>query len=152
MKLWAGRTGGDVDERLSAVNNSIGFDSRMVKQDITGSIAHATMLGRVGVITPEESAQIVEGLKGILSDIDSGKLEIDMSCEDIHTFVEATLTQRIGDAGKKLHTGRSRNDQVALDIRMYLADQIDHTIAQAKDLVAALCDVAAQHTETVMPG
>ena len=122
MKLWAGRTGGDVDERLSAINNSIGFDSRMYRQDITGSIAHATMLGRVGVITPEESAQIVEGLKGILADIDSGALEIDMTCEDIHTFVEATLTQRIGTAGKKLHTARSRNDQVALDIRMYLSD------------------------------
>ena len=152
MKLWAGRTGGDVDERLSASNNSIGFDSRMYRQDILGSVAHATMLGRVGVITPEESAQIVEGLKGILSDIESGALEIDMTCEDIHTFVEATLTERIGAAGKKLHTGRSRNDQVALDIRMYLADQIDHLTGLAKDLVAALCDVAAQHTETVMPG
>ncbi len=152
MKLWAGRTGGDVDARLSAINNSIGFDSRMYRQDITGSIAHATMLGRVGVITPEESAQIVDGLKGILSDIESGALPIDMTCEDIHTFVEATLTQRIGTAGKKLHTARSRNDQVALDIRMYLADSIDRTVAQAKDLVAALCDVAEGHTETVMPG
>ena len=152
MKLWAGRTGGDVDERLSAINNSIGFDSRMYRQDIEGSIAHATMLGRVGVITPEESAQIVEGLKGILSDIDSGALEIDMTCEDIHTFVEATLTQRIGTAGKKLHTARSRNDQVALDIRMYLAERIDHLTALAKDLTNALCDVAEQHVETVMPG
>ena len=152
MKLWAGRTGGDVDERLSAINNSIGFDSRMYRQDIEGSIAHATMLGRVGVITPEESAQIVEGLKGILSDIDSGALEIDMTCEDIHTFVEATLTQRIGTAGKKLHTARSRNDQVALDIRMYLAERIDHLTALAKDLTHALCDVAERHVETVMPG
>ncbi len=152
MKLWAGRTGGDVDERLSAINNSIGFDSRMYKQDIQGSIAHATMLGKVGVITPEESAQIVEGLKGILSDIDSGTLEIDMTCEDIHTFVEATLTQRIGTAGKKLHTARSRNDQVALDIRMYLAERIDHLTGLAKDLANALCDVAEQHVETVMPG
>ena len=152
MKLWAGRTGGDVDERLSAINNSIGFDSRMYRQDITGSIAHATMLGKVGVITPEESRQIVEGLKGILADIDSGALEIDMTCEDIHTFVEATLTQRIGDAGKKLHTGRSRNDQVALDIRMYLADRIDHLIELAKALANAFCDVAEEHLETVMPG
>ena len=152
MKLWAGRTGGNVDERLSAINNSIGFDSRMYRQDITGSIAHATMLGRVGVITPEESAQIVEGLKGILEDINAGRLAIDMTCEDIHTFVEATLTARIGAAGKKLHTGRSRNDQVALDIRMYLADAIDHLTALAKDLATAFCDVAEQHLETVMPG
>ena len=152
MKLWAGRTGGDVDERLSAINNSIGFDSRMFRQDITGSIAHAIMLGKVGVITPEESAQIAEGLKGILADIESGALAIDMTCEDIHTFVEATLTARIGTAGKKLHTARSRNDQVALDIRMYLADEIDRLSGLAKDLISALCDVAEQHLETVMPG
>ena len=152
MKLWAGRTGGDVDERLSAINNSIGFDSRMYRQDITGSMAHAAMLGKVGVITPEESARIVEGLEGILADIESGALEIDMGCEDIHTFVEATLTERIGTAGKKLHTARSRNDQVALDIRMYLADRIDRLSELAKDLAHALCDVAEQHLETVMPG
>ena len=152
MKLWAGRTGGDVDERLSAINNSIGFDSRMYKQDITGSIAHAKMLGRVGVITDEEAAQIVEGLEGILADIESGKLAIDMTCEDIHTFVEATLTERIGTAGKKLHTARSRNDQVALDIRMYLSDAIDRLVGLAKDLAGAFCDVAEQHFETVMPG
>ena len=124
----------------------------MYRQDITGSIAHAKMLGRVGVISPEESEQIVEGLRGILADIESGKLEIDMSCEDIHTFVEATLTERIGDAGKRLHTGRSRNDQVALDIRMFLADEIDRLSALAKDLVSAFCEVAEKHLETVMPG
>ncbi len=152
MKLWAGRTGGDVDERLSAINNSIGFDSRMVKQDITGSIAHARMLGKVGVIDEADAAAIVAGLKGILADIESGALEIDMTCEDIHTFVEATLTERIGDAGKRLHTARSRNDQVALDIRMYLADEIDRLASLAKDLAAAFCDVAEQHLETVMPG
>ena len=152
MKLWAGRTGGDVDERLSAINNSIGFDSRMYREDITGSMAHARMLGRVGVITEAEAAQIVDGLKGILDDIDAGTLDIDMTCEDIHTFVEATLTQRIGTAGKKLHTARSRNDQVALDIRMYLSAQIDRLIGLAKALVRALCDVAEAHTETVMPG
>ena len=152
MKLWAGRSSGDVDARLSAINNSIGFDSRMYRQDINGSIAHATMLGKVGVITEEEKDQIVEGLKGILADIDSGALEIDMSCEDIHTFVEATLTERIGVAGKKLHTARSRNDQVALDIRMYLADQIDHLTELAKDLTRAFCEVAEKHLETVMPG
>ena len=152
MKLWAGRTGGDVDERLSAINNSIGFDSRMDRQDITGSIAHAKMLGRIGVITEKEQADIVAGLEGILADLESGALAIDMECEDIHTFVEATLTERIGTAGKKLHTARSRNDQVALDIRMYLSDAIDHLTALSKDLVAALCEVAEQHLETVMPG
>ncbi len=152
MKLWAGRTGGDVDERLSAINNSIGFDSRMYRQDITGSIAHAKMLGRIGVITEKEQADIVAGLEGILADLESGALAIDMECEDIHTFVEATLTERIGTAGKKLHTARSRNDQVALDIRMYLSDAIDHLTALSKDLVAALCEVAEQHLETVMPG
>ncbi len=152
MKLWAGRTGGDVDERLSAINNSIGFDSRMARQDITGSIAHAKMLGKIGVITENEQADIVAGLEGILADLESGALEIDMTCEDIHTFVEATLTERIGTAGKKLHTARSRNDQVALDIRMYLADAIDRLTGLSKDLIAALCDVAEQHLETVMPG
>ena len=135
MKLWAGRTGGDVDERLSAINNSIAFDSRMAKQDITGSMAHAAMLGRQAIVEPEDAAKIVEGLRGILADLESGALEIDMTCEDIHTFVEATLTERIGDAGKRLHTARSRNDQVALDIRMYLADAIDRLIALAKDLI-----------------
>ena len=143
---------GQVDEKLNELNASIGFDSRMYKQDITGSIAHATMLGAVGVVTAEESRQIVEGLKGILSDIEEGKLEIDMTCEDIHTFVEGELTGRIGAAGKKLHTGRSRNDQVALDIRMYLADQIDHLVELAKDLISAYCEVAKQHLDTVMPG
>jgi len=152
MKLWAGRTGGDVDERLSAINNSIGFDSRMYRQDITGSMAHARMLGRQGIIPAEDAEQIVAGLEGILADLESGALEIDMDCEDIHTFVEATLTQRIGEAGKRLHTARSRNDQVALDIRMFLADEIDRLSGLAKALAGALCDVAEQHLETVMPG
>ena len=152
MKLWAGRMTGSVDERLNEINASIGFDCRMARQDITGSIAHATMLGEVGVISPEDSTAIVQGLKGILADLESGALEIDMTCEDIHTFVEATLTERIGDAGKRLHTGRSRNDQVALDIRMYLTDQIDHIVSLAADFIAALCDTAKGHLETVMPG
>ena len=152
MKLWAGRTGGDVDARLSAINNSIGFDSRMFRQDIAGSIAHATMLGKTGVIAPEEAARITEGLKGILADLESGALEIDIECEDIHTFVEATLTARIGTAGKRLHTARSRNDQVALDIRLYLSDEIDRLIGLAKGLTNALCDIAEAHLETVMPG
>ena len=152
MKLWAGRMSGEVDERLNALNASIGFDCRMAKQDIEGSIAHATMLGETGVVSAGDSAKIVEGLKGILADLESGALEIDMTCEDIHTFVEGELTRRIGDAGKKLHTGRSRNDQVALDIRMYLSDRIDALIARAKDLIAALCDVSEEHLHAVMPG
>ena len=152
MKLWAGRMSGEVDERLNALNASIGFDCRMAKQDIEGSIAHATMLGETGVVSAGDSAKIVEGLKGILADLESGALEIDMACEDIHTFVEGELTRRIGDAGKKLHTGRSRNDQVALDIRMYLSDRIDALIARAKDLIAALCEVSEEHLHAVMPG
>lgn len=152
MKLWAGRMTGQVDEKLNALNASIGFDSRMYRQDIAGSIAHATMLGKVGVVTGAESAQIVEGLKGILSDLESGALEIDRTCEDIHTFVEGELTRRIGAPGKKLHTGRSRNDQVALDIRLYLAEQIDGLIARAKALIGAFCDVAKAHLDAVMPG
>ncbi len=152
MKLWAGRMTGQVDEKLNELNASIGFDSRMYKQDITGSIAHATMLGKVGVITEDESKQIVDELKNMIAEIDAGTLQIDMTCEDIHTFVEGELTARIGAAGKKLHTGRSRNDQVALDIRLYLADEIDQLIALAKDLISAYCEVAKQHLHTVMPG
>ena len=152
MKLWSGRLKGDVNELLNDLNASIGFDSRMIVQDITGSIAHATMLGEVGVITPGESAQIVEGLKGILADVQSGALPIDMTSEDVHTFVEAELTKRIGAAGKKLHTGRSRNDQVALDVRMYLAAEIDRVTALSEDLIAAFTEVAERHRHTVMPG
>ena len=152
MKLWSGRLKGDVNELLNDLNASIGFDSRMIVQDITGSIAHATMLGEVGVITPEESAQIVEGLKGILADVQSGALPIDMTSEDVHTFVEAELTKRIGAAGKKLHTGRSRNDQVALDVRMYLAAEIDRVTALTENLIAAFTEVAERHHHTVMPG
>ena len=152
MKLWAGRMSGEVDERLNKLNASIGFDSRMYKQDITGSIAHARMLGKTGIIDIAESEKIIEGLKGILADIDAGVLEIDMTAEDIHTFVEGELTARIGDAGKRLHTARSRNDQVALDDRMYLADEIVELIAGAKKLANVLCDVAEKHLGSVMSG
>ena len=152
MKLWAGRLQGQVDEKLNQLNASIGFDSRMYKQDITGSMAHAKMLGKQGIIPAEDSEKIIAGLKDILAEIETGALEIDMTSEDIHTFVEGELTKRIGDAGKRLHTARSRNDQVALDIRMYLADEIDRTIALARDLILALCEVAKQHLESVMPG
>ncbi len=152
MKLWAGRLQGQVDEKLNALNASIGFDSRMYRQDITGSIAHARMLGKQAIISEEDAHKIVEGLKDILSDLEAGTLEIDPTSEDIHTFVEGELTRRIGDAGKRLHTARSRNDQVALDLRMYLADEIEHTIALAAELARALCEVAREHLHSVMPG
>lgn len=152
MKLWEGRMSGEIDERLNKLNASIGFDMRMYKQDITGSIAHARMLGKAGIIEKGESEKIVCGLTEILADLESGALKIDRTAEDIHTFVEGELTTRLGDAGKRLHTARSRNDQVALDIRMYLADEIDVLVARAKALTGALIDVAETHTETVMPG
>ena len=143
---------GDVDARLNELNASIGFDSRMIHEDIAGSVAHATMLGETGVVSREDSAAIVEGLKGIITDIDAGTLQIDMTAEDVHTFVEAELTRRIGDAGKRLHTGRSRNDQVALDIRLYLANAIKRIQALAEDFIRALCETARAHLGTVMPG
>ena len=152
MKLWAGRMSGQIDDKLNELNASISFDSRMSQEDITGSLAHATMLGEVGVISQSDSKAIVEGLRGILADVQSGALPIDMTAEDVHTFVEGELTQRIGDAGKRLHTGRSRNDQVALDIRMYLSGQIDRLIALSRELISACCETAKQHLDTVMPG
>lgn len=151
-KMWAGRFSKEVDETVNAFNSSISFDGRMYRNDIQGSIAHATMLGQCGIISVSDSEKIIEGLKGILADIESGKLEMDMTAEDIHMFIEAELTKRLGDVGKRLHTSRSRNDQVAVDIRMYLRDEI----AQIKELVLkladTLCDMASEHTETVMPG
>ena len=152
MKLWAGRFSKEADERVNDFNSSISFDSRMYRQDIAGSIAHATMLGEQNIIDPSESETIIKGLKSILSDLDSGKLAFDPEAEDIHMFVEAELTARIGDAGKRLHTARSRNDQVALDIRLYLREAADGLISQVKELIASLCNMAEQHTETVMPG
>ena len=117
-KMWAGRFKEEVDEKVNDFNSSISFDARMYRQDITGSIAHATMLGKTGIIELSESQALVEGLKGILEDIEQGKLEFDPTAEDIHMFVEAELTKRLGDTGKRLHTSRSRNDQVALDFKM----------------------------------
>ena len=120
-KMWAGRFSKEVDETVNAFNSSISFDGRMYRHDIEGSIAHAEMLGRCGIISKDDSLKIQEGLKEILADIESGALELDMTAEDIHMFVEAELTKRYGDVGKRLHTSRSRNDQVALDIRLYLS-------------------------------
>ena len=151
-KMWAGRFSKELDKRVNDFNSSISFDARMYRQDIRGSIAHATMLGDTGIIDKVESEKIVEGLNGILSDIDSGKLLFDPNAEDIHMFVEQVLTERLGDTGKRLHTARSRNDQVALDIRMYLRDEIMVIIPMLKNLAETLCKTAEDNTDTVMPG
>ncbi|MBQ6180503.1 MAG: argininosuccinate lyase [Ruminococcus sp.] len=150
--MWAGRFSKQVDDTVNAFNSSIAFDARMYEQDIKGSIAHATMLGDCGIIPKEDSLEIIGGLKEILDDIKSGKLEFDPVAEDIHMFIEAELTKRLGDVGKRLHTARSRNDQVAVDLRLYLRDEI----AQIKELVVELTKtiigMAKEHTETIMPG
>ncbi|MCI8442036.1 MAG: argininosuccinate lyase [Provencibacterium sp.] len=152
MKLWAGRIQQEADQRLNDFDASIHFDSRLYKQDIGGSMAHATMLRDCGILSPAECEQILAGLSGILRELESGELLIDPESEDIHTFVEAELTARIGEAGKKLHTARSRNDQIALDLRLYLRDESTLLIAQLQELIRVLCDKAEEHTETVMPG
>ena len=151
-KLWAGRFSKEVDETVNAFNSSIAFVGRMYKEDITGSIAHATMLGDCGIIPKADSLQIIEGLKGILEDLESGALELDPTAEDIHMFVEAELTKRLGDVGKRLHTARSRNDQVALDIRLYLRAEMGEIRGLIAKLLHTLCDLAQQHLDTVMPG
>ena len=151
-KMWAGRFSKEVDSGVNAFNSSISFDCRMYKNDIEGSIAHATMLGEQGIITMEDSLTIIGGLKEILDDLNSGKLMFDPNAEDVHMFVEAELTKRLGDVGKRLHTSRSRNDQVALDIRLYLRDEIDEIHTLVHKLTETLCDIAEQHKDTIMPG
>lgn len=151
-KMWAGRSSKEVDSRVNDFNSSISFDSRMYRQDIKGSMAHAEMLGDTGIIDKAESEKIIGGLKGILEDIDSGALQFDPEAEDIHMFVESELTKRLGDTGKRLHTARSRNDQVALDIRMYLKDEINEIIPMIKELIGVLCDIAEKNLDTIMPG
>lgn len=151
-KLWAGRTSGETSQLADDFNSSIHFDSRMYRQDITGSMAHAAMLGAQNIITQAEAGQIIDGLSCILEDLETGKLEFDMSCEDIHMFVEQVLTQRIGDVGKKLHTARSRNDQVALDFRMYLRDEIDEITELVTALTNTVTDKAEQYASAIMPG
>ena len=152
MKLWTGRFQKEISKTTNDFNSSISFDSRMYKEDITGSIAHATMLGECGIIDMEQSEIICKGLEEILTDIESGKLEIDMEAEDIHTFIEGELTKRLGDAGKRLHTARSRNDQVALDIRLYLRNQTEELKKLVKGLIEVICNKAEQYADTVMPG
>lgn len=151
-KMWAGRFTKEIDERVNDFNSSISFDARMYKQDIEGSIAHATMLGECGIIPLEESKSIIKGLKGILEDIDNGDLHFDPTAEDVHMFVEAELTSRLGDAGKRLHTARSRNDQVALDIRMNLKVEIKEIEKLVKELIETLANLAEKNLTTVMPG
>ncbi len=151
-KMWAGRTAGETDKLADDFNSSIAFDSRMYRQDITGSMAHAAMLGKQGIITEVEAEQLIQGLAEILSDLESGALSIDMTAEDIHMFVESELTKRLGDLGKKLHTARSRNDQVALDLRLYLRDEIAEIISEIKSLINALCEKAEENKDAIMPG
>ncbi len=151
-KMWAGRTDGVTEQLADDFNSAIRFDSRMYRQDITGSMTHAAMLAAQGIISQADADAIVTGLEQILRDLDSGALAIDMTCEDIHMFVEQVLTQRLGDVGKKLHTARSRNDQVALDIRLYLRSEIDAISDFVKKLAAAVTDKAEIYADAIMPG
>ena len=151
-KMWTGVTAGKTDPLADDFNSSIRFDKRMARQDITGSIAHAAMLASKGIITEAEGDALAEGLAGILEDLQTGKLTIDESCEDIHMFVEQVLTERIGETGKKLHTARSRNDQVALDLRMTLRDENDEISGLIRELLKVLTDTAEKHKESIMPG
>ena len=151
-KMWAGRFIGALDKMADDFNSSISFDSKMYREDITGSMAHAAMLKAQGIISAEDADIIIAELERILADIESGELVFDLDCEDIHMFVEAELTKRIGDAGKKLHTARSRNDQVALDTRLYLRRRTNETIELVKELILAVADKAEENKATIMPG
>ncbi|XOQ42908.1 MAG: Argininosuccinate lyase [Clostridium sp.] len=152
MKLWAGRFHKELDSKVNDFNSSISFDSRMAEEDIKGSMAHAAMLGECGIIAKEEADKICKGLEEILSDLKSGALSIDPEAEDIHTFVEGELTSRLGDTGKRLHTARSRNDQVAVDLRLYLKEQCAELQKQLYELIEVLCKKALEHKGDVMPG
>lgn len=152
VKPWGGRFTEPTDAFVEAFTASVGFDHQLYAHDIAGSIAHARMLAKIGVLTSEEFEAIVEGLQSIKDDIDNGKFSWSVSLEDVHMNIEAALTERIGDTGKKLHTGRSRNDQVATDIRLYLREQIDLISTELQRLQTALVDLAEQHVGTIMPG
>ncbi len=151
-KMWTGVTAGQTDQLADDFNSSIRFDSRMFREDIRGSIAHATMLAAKGILSQDDCDAIVSGLAWILEDLESGELAIDPNAEDIHMFVEQVLTERIGDTGKKLHTARSRNDQVALDLRLYLMKENDAISAKIRDVITVLTELAEEHKSTVMPG
>ncbi len=152
MKLWGGRFTKETNQLVHNFNASIGFDQKFYKQDIAGSIAHVTMLAKQNILTEEEKKTIIDGLNGILTDIENGTLVIDGTHEDIHSFVEAHLIERVGDAGKKLHTGRSRNDQVALDMKLYIRDEIKETDELVKKLLDELQIIMEKNTDTYMPG
>lgn len=151
-QLWKGRFKKELAKETNDFNSSIKFDKRMFEEDIKGSMAHASMLGAAGIIEKSESEKIVDGLDGILADIKNGKLEIDETAEDIHTFVEGELTKRLGDTGKRLHTARSRNDQVALDIRLTLRKEIGEIEGKLKELISVICNKAQENEMTIMPG
>ena len=151
-KMWAGRFLKASDKRADDFNSSIHFDSRMYRQDIQGSMAHAAMLAAQGILTQDDCDAITAGLEGILNDLDSGALAVDMEAEDIHMFVEAELTKRIGDTGKRLHTARSRNDQVAVDLRMYLRDEVKEIIDGVYGLIEAVAQQAEANTDAILPG
>ncbi len=152
MKLWGGRFTKETNQLVHNFNASISFDQKFYKQDIRGSIAHVTMLAKQGILTNEDKETIVNGLNGILNDIENGTLEISATSEDIHSFVEQTLIERVGEAGKRLHTGRSRNDQVALDMKLYTRDEIVEIDGLLKTLLSSLLKVMEENTETYMPG
>lgn len=152
MELWKGRFEKEIDPETFEFNKSICIDSKMYKEDILGSIAHSKMLGKQGIISKEDSEKIAEELSKILDDIETGKLEIDYNIEDIHTFIESELTNRIGSVGKKLHTARSRNDQVALDLRMHLKIKVQDLIKYIESLINVFDNLSIEHKETIMPG
>ena len=151
-KMWAGRAVGQLDQAADDFNSSLRFDSRMYRQDIMGSLAHAAMLAKCGILSPAERDQLTEGLMGVLEDLESGKLSLDPAAEDIHMFVEQVLTERLGDVGKKLHTARSRNDQVALDLRLWLREESGKVRGQLRELIAVIADQAEANTDAIVPG
>jgi argininosuccinate lyase len=151
-KLWSGRSTSEVSELMDQLNRSIGFDQRLLRQDLQAGMAHAAMLGAQEIIAPEDAKSIVHGLQAMLNDFEAGHLPVDLSVEDVHTFVELELTRRIGDAGKKLHTGRSRNDQVTTDLRLYLAQEIDALCALFEKLISVLNQGSEKHATVLMPG
>ena len=151
-QLWGGRFTKETDKLVYNFNASISFDQKFYRQDIRGSIAHVTMLAASGILTDAEREQIIDGLNGILNDVENGNLEITDTYEDIHSFVEANLIDRIGDVGKKLHTGRSRNDQVALDMKLYTRDEILEVKSLVANLMKVLHQLMKDNTDTYMPG
>ena len=151
-KMWAGRAAGQLDQAADDFNSSLRFDSRMYRQDIMGSLAHAAMLAKCGILSPAERDQLTEGLRGVLEDLENGKLSLDPAAEDIHMFVEQVLTERLGDVGKKLHTARSRNDQVALDLRLWLREESGKVQTQLRALIGVIADQAEANTDAIVPG